>query len=162
MPAAASNNLISRSSPTLVDSTISDFEEETRNAAAVQREVLTQILSRNADTEYLRERCGLKGRTDILSFKQRVPLVTHSDLKPYFDRIASGEQSAILTAEPVHTLALSSGTTSDGQHKYLVLYKEILEASGRLARIAAAYRGRAFPTRHGGMFLELVFSGKMS
>ena len=106
MPAAATNNLISKSSPTIIDSTISAFEEETRNAAAVQTEVLTQILRRNADTEYLRERCGLDGRTDILSFKQRVPLVTHSDLKPYFDRIASGEQSAILTAEPVHTLAL--------------------------------------------------------
>lgn len=159
MPAAAKNFI---SSPTIVDSTIADFEEETRNAAAVQKEVLTQILRHNAETEYLRQRCGLDGHTDALSFKERVPLVTHSDLKPYFDRIALGDRSPILTAEPIQTLSLSSGTTSDGQHKYLVLYKEILEASGRIAKIAAGYRGRAFPTRAGGMFLELVFSGKLS
>ncbi|KAI5059095.1 hypothetical protein GOP47_0025414 [Adiantum capillus-veneris] len=150
------------SSSCIIDSTIADFEEETRNAAAVQSKVLSEILRRNAETEYLREVCGLDGSVDALSFKQKVPLVTHSELKPYFDRIADGEQAAILTAEPIRTLSLSSGTTSDGQQKYLVLYKEILEASGRLSKIAAAYRGHAFPTSPGGMFLELVFSGKLS
>ncbi|MCO5603642.1 hypothetical protein L7F22_057793 [Adiantum nelumboides] len=159
MPAADNSSL---SSCCNVDTTIADFEEETRNAAAVQNRVLTEILLRNAETEYLRERCGLRGCAGTRSFKQKVPLVTHSELKPYFDRIADGDQAPILTAEPIRTLSLSSGTTSDGQQKYLVLYKEILEASGCLSNIAAAYRGRAFPTRAGGMFLELVFSGKLS
>ncbi|KAI5059094.1 hypothetical protein GOP47_0025413 [Adiantum capillus-veneris] len=162
MPAAADNNPISSSARTAIDSTIADFVEETKNAAAVQTNVLTEILRRNAHTEYLHERCGLEGHTDVQAFKQRVPIVTHSDLKPYFDRIAEGDRSPILTADPIETLSLSSGTTSDGQQKYLVLYKEILEASGRLGKIAAAYRSRAFPTRAGGMFLELVFSGKLS
>ncbi|MCO5591472.1 hypothetical protein L7F22_045455 [Adiantum nelumboides] len=163
MPAAsADSSHISTSTRTVIDTIISDFEQETINAAAVQTKVLTEILRHNAQTEYLHEVCGLDGRTDVHSFKQRVPVVTHSDLKPYIDRIAEGDRTPVLTAEPIKTLSLSSGTTSDGQHKYLVLYKEILEASGRLGRIAAAYRSRAFPTRAGGMFLELVFSGKLS
>ncbi|KAI5059098.1 hypothetical protein GOP47_0025417 [Adiantum capillus-veneris] len=125
MPAAADNSPISTSARTAIDSTIADFVEETKNAAAVQTNVLTNI----------------------------TPQCAH---RPYFDRIGEGDRSAILTADPIETLSLSSGTTSDGQQKYLVLYKEILEASGRLGKIAAAYRSRAFPTRAGGMFPELV------
>ncbi|KAH7293623.1 hypothetical protein KP509_28G033800 [Ceratopteris richardii] len=145
-----------------VDSIIADFEAETRNAAGVQSRVLEDILRRNASTEYLYDRCGLEGRIDVDLFKERVPIISHSDIKPYFDRIAGGDQTPLLTADPVETLSLSSGTTSDGQHKLHVLYKEILEASGYISRISAAYRRRAFPTKPGGMFLELVFCGKLS
>ncbi|KAH7293633.1 hypothetical protein KP509_28G034400 [Ceratopteris richardii] len=166
MPLASENIVLGNripSSPRFrVESIIASFEAETKNAAAVQSRVLEEILSRNAHTEYLYDRCGLQGRTDPLSFKERVPLITHSDIKPYFDRIADGDQRPILTADPVTRLSLSSGTTSDGKQKLLILYKEILEASGYISRIAAAYRERAFPTNRGGMFLELVFCGKLS
>ncbi|MCO5603643.1 hypothetical protein L7F22_057794 [Adiantum nelumboides] len=161
MPAADNSSL---SSCCNVDTTIADFEEETRNAAAVQNRVLTEILLRNAETEYLRERCGLRGCDGTRSFKQKVPLVTHSELKPYFDRIADGDQlqspSELFVSEKVQ---FCSGTTSDGQQKYLVLYKENLEASGFLSNIAAAYPCIYFLLcLAGGMFLELVFSGKLS
>ncbi|KAH7293302.1 hypothetical protein KP509_28G019700 [Ceratopteris richardii] len=163
-PSEGASNGDHTSCPTrcIVESIIIDFEDATRDAANVQRRVLEDILSHNARTEYLYQRCGLQGRIDLHAFKERVPLVTHSDLKPYFDRIADGDENAILTADPVRTLSLSSGTTSDGQHKLLILYKEILEASGHISKIAAAYRHRAFPTRFGCMFLELVFCGRLS
>ncbi|KAH7293622.1 hypothetical protein KP509_28G033700 [Ceratopteris richardii] len=166
MPAALENPTQRRRTPSSpvysVDSIIADFEAETKNAAGVQSRVLEEILRRNVRTEYLYDRCGLEGRIDVDSFKKRVPIISHSDIKPYFDRIADGDQTPLLTADPVETLSLSSGTTSDGQHKLHVLYKEILEASGYISRISAAYRGRAFPTKPGGMFLELVFCGKLS
>lgn len=123
------------------DLAIAQFEDETSNAGEVQKKVMKEILQRNANTLYLHS-YGLNGRTDPLSFKACLPLVTHTHLKPYFDRIVEGDRSPILTAEPIQTLSLSSGTTSDGQQKYLALYKEILEDTVKLARISSAYRAR--------------------
>lgn len=137
-------------------------EDMAAHAAEMQEKVLHTILQRNAHTEYLDHICGLKGRTDPASFKKCVPVVSHPDLQPLFERIANGDPAPILTAEPVTTLSLSSGTTSDGQQKYLILYKEILQASLELFKIGSAYRARHFPIRAGGRVLELVFCGKIS
>lgn len=142
------------------DSIISNFRDLTSNASFVQQQTLQKILQLNSHTEYL-QNCGLDGFHDLSSFSSRVPLVTHSDLKPYFQRIADGDTSPILTAAPAHTLCLSSGTTSDGEQKYLLLYKEILDASLQLAKISSAFRNKVFPTKPGGRILELVFCGKM-
>lgn len=59
-----------------------DFiEHATIHAAEVQAEVLLEILTRNAYTEYL-ERYQLTGRTDRKSFKERLPVITYEDLQP--------------------------------------------------------------------------------
>ncbi|TYH75621.1 hypothetical protein ES332_D04G032100v1 [Gossypium tomentosum] len=73
--------------------------ELTKNAEQIQDEVLGEILSRNAGTEYLRG--YLHGQTEKQLFKKNVPIVTYEDLKPYIDRIANGETSDILLAEPI-------------------------------------------------------------
>ncbi|XP_017621129.1 indole-3-acetic acid-amido synthetase GH3.15 [Gossypium arboreum] len=44
-------------------------------------------------------------------FKKNVPIVTYEVLKPYIDRIANGETSDILLAEPVPGFYLSFGTS---------------------------------------------------
>ncbi|KAB2085573.1 hypothetical protein ES319_A05G407300v1 [Gossypium barbadense] len=90
------------------------IEELTTNAGQIQDEVLGEILSRNAGTEYLRG--FLHGQTEKQLFKKNVPIVTYEDLKPYIDRIANGETSDILLAEPITAFFLSSGT-SGGQPK---------------------------------------------
>ncbi|MBA0665788.1 hypothetical protein Goklo_002265, partial [Gossypium klotzschianum] len=61
------------------------IEELTTNAGQIQDEVLREILSRNAGTEYLRG--FLRGQTEKRLFKKNVPIVTYEDLKPYIDRI---------------------------------------------------------------------------
>jgi len=76
------------------------IENVTSNADEVQTQVLSSILSRNADTEYLK-RYGLNGRTDRPTFKKCVPLITYDDVKPEIRRIASGDTSPILSAHPV-------------------------------------------------------------
>ncbi|KAK8301597.1 hypothetical protein V6Z12_D04G032200 [Gossypium hirsutum] len=90
------------------------IEELTTNAGQIQDEVLREILSRNAGTEYLRG--FLHGQTEKQLFKKNVPIVTYEHLKPYIDRIANGETSDILLAEPITGFFLSSGT-SGGQPK---------------------------------------------
>ena len=75
------------------------MEELTTNAQQIQEQVLGEILRRNAETEYLGG--FLHGQTDKQLFKNNVPIVTYEDIKPYIDRIANGETSDILLAEPV-------------------------------------------------------------
>jgi auxin responsive GH3 family protein len=57
------------------------IEETTRNADAVQERVLSEILARNAQTEYLK-RFKLGGATDRKTFKSKLPVITYEDLQP--------------------------------------------------------------------------------
>uniref|UniRef100_A0A5K1BRR0 Uncharacterized protein n=1 Tax=Nymphaea colorata TaxID=210225 RepID=A0A5K1BRR0_9MAGN len=72
------------------------IEEATKNADDVQKRVLAEILSQNARTEYLQQRCDLRGSIDRQTFKAKVPMVTYDDLKPDILRIAS---TPILSAQ---------------------------------------------------------------
>lgn len=76
------------------------IEDMTRNCDSVQENVLAQILSRNANTEYL-QTFKLGGATDRESFKSKLPVVTYEDLQPYIQRIANGDRSSILSSHPI-------------------------------------------------------------
>ncbi|THU65229.1 hypothetical protein C4D60_Mb05t01450 [Musa balbisiana] len=76
------------------------IEEMTTNADEVQEKVLAEILSQNAETEYV-QRYNLGGATDRETFKSKVPMVTYEDLQPEINRIANGDRSAILCAHPI-------------------------------------------------------------
>lgn len=76
------------------------IEEITRNAELVQERVLAEILSRNAEVEYLK-RYKLDGATDRDTFKSKLPVITYEDLQPEIQRIANGDRSNILSAHPI-------------------------------------------------------------
>ena len=84
---------------------IEEFEMLTKDAERVQRETLQKILEENGRTEYLKK-WGLNGRTDPVSFKACIPLVTHKDLEPYIQRIVAGDASPILTGRRITTISL--------------------------------------------------------
>ncbi|RCV36375.1 hypothetical protein SETIT_7G313800v2 [Setaria italica] len=96
------------------------IEEVTTNADAVQERVLGEILARNAETEYLGNKCDLAGATDRATFRAKVPMVEYEDLLPYIRRIANGDRSPILTGpgHPVTEFFTSSGT-SGGERKLI-------------------------------------------
>ncbi|KAK4286218.1 hypothetical protein QN277_002805 [Acacia crassicarpa] len=101
------------------------IEDVTGNAADIQINVLSEILSRSAHVEYLR-RHGLDGRTDPHSFKNFIPVVTYDDLKPDIDRIANGDTSPILSSKPISEFLTSSGT-SGGERKLMPTIEEELD-----------------------------------
>ncbi|GMN34469.1 hypothetical protein TIFTF001_004701 [Ficus carica] len=101
------------------------IEEMTRNADAVQERVLSEILSRNSDTEYL-QRFGLGGATDRDSFKSKVPVVKYEDLQPEIQRIANGDRSKILCSHPISEFLTSSGTSA-GERKLMPTIHEELD-----------------------------------
>lgn len=91
------------------------FEEVAENAGAVQAETLRRILEANLGTEYLQRWLG--GVADGVGggmstaelealFASAVPLASHADFEPYIRRIAAGDASPVLTADPITMLSL--------------------------------------------------------
>ncbi|MCD7470190.1 hypothetical protein HAX54_009868 [Datura stramonium] len=86
------------------------IEEVTTKADEVQKRVLAEILSRNADVEYL-QRHGLNGYTDRETFKKVMPVITYEDIQPDIIRIANGDKSPIFCSQPISEFLTSSGTS---------------------------------------------------
>ncbi|KAI3917556.1 hypothetical protein MKW98_021318 [Papaver atlanticum] len=104
------------------------IEEVTINADKVQNQVLTEILSRNSQAEYL-QRHGLDGYTDRQTFKRVMPVVCYEDVKADIDLIiAKGNISSILCASPVSQFFRSTGTSS-GVSKLMPTTEEQAEKS---------------------------------
>lgn len=76
------------------------IQDVTSNAQEVQNRVLDEILSSNADVEYLR-RHGLNGHVDRDTFKKIMPVITYEDLQPDVERISNGDTSRILCSQPI-------------------------------------------------------------
>ncbi|CAL0331780.1 unnamed protein product [Lupinus luteus] len=93
------------------------IEEMTRNTDSVQERVLAEILSQNAETEYLK-RFGLNGATDRDTFKTKIPVVNYEDLQPDIERIANGDTSPIFSSHPISEFLTSSGTSA-GERKLM-------------------------------------------
>ncbi|KAK6147881.1 hypothetical protein DH2020_018793 [Rehmannia glutinosa] len=98
------------------------IEDITRNADVVQQNVLAQILTQNAQTEYLMG-FNLDGAINRAAFKSKIPIVTYEDLQPLIRRIANGDRSPILCAHPVTEFIISTGTSS-GEGKLIPTTKE--------------------------------------
>ncbi|CAM0146127.1 unnamed protein product [Urochloa decumbens] len=113
------------------------IEEMTTDVDAVQERVLQEILSRNADAEYLATKCGLAGATDRATFRAKVPMVEYEDLVPYIRRIADGDRSPILTGpeHPVTEFFTSSGT-SGGERKLIPAVEDEFDRRGQLSGLA--------------------------
>lgn len=89
------------------------FERQLRRAPERNLEVLRETLTRNADSAWGRQHGfgALLAAPDLLAaWQDRIPLTTYADYEPYIERIAAGEPG-VLTTDPVHMLAGSSGTT---------------------------------------------------
>ena len=80
--------------------TLQFIEDVTSNADEVQKRVLCEILSRNANVEYLQKH-GLKGHNDRETFKKVMPVITYEDIQPEITRIANGDPSQILCSKPI-------------------------------------------------------------
>ncbi|XP_020098477.1 jasmonic acid-amido synthetase JAR1-like isoform X1 [Ananas comosus] len=136
---------------------IAEFEALTRDAGRVQAETLRRILEENGGAEYLR-RFGLGGRTDAASFRSYVPLVTHSDLEPFIQRIVDGDNSPILTGKPITAISLSSGTTQ-GKPKFIPFNEELLDSTIQIYRTSYAFRNREYPIGNG-KALQFIYGSK--
>ncbi|XP_019083797.1 PREDICTED: indole-3-acetic acid-amido synthetase GH3.17-like [Camelina sativa] len=139
--------MLPRFDPTNTEACLSLLEDVTTNVKQIQDSVLEAILSRNAQTEYLRG--FLNGQVDKQSFKKNLPVVTYEDIRPYIDRIANnGEPSNLICDRPISVLLTSSGT-SGGVPKLIPLTTEDLKQ-----RLSFASLYRPLLDKHMGVIRE--------
>ncbi|KAK6230597.1 hypothetical protein QUC31_002115 [Theobroma cacao] len=131
------------------------FEYLTTNAHQIQEQVLEEILNRNARTEYLRG--FLNGQCDKQLFKKNVPIITYQDVEPYINRIANGEPSDILLAEPLTGFYRSTGT-SGGQPKLIPSIDEEDKLVLRDTLIESVIRKHFGDLDKAGKRMELMFA----
>jgi hypothetical protein len=91
---------------------------------AAQREVLQDLVTHGQYTEFGRK-YGLDKIFSIREFKKRIPIHEYNDIKPYIERLMTGEQN-LLWNTPVSWFAKSSGTTAD-KSKFIPVTEESLE-----------------------------------
>ncbi|KAJ8617824.1 hypothetical protein MRB53_014010 [Persea americana] len=131
------------------------IEDVTRNADKVQKQVLAEILFRNANVEYLR-RYGLDGRADQESFKKLLPVVAYEDLQPYVERIANGDTSPILCSQPISEFLTSSGTSA-GERKLMPTIEEELERRSLLYSLLMPVMDQFLPGLDKGKGMYFLF-----
>ena len=75
------------------------LEDLTSNVTQIQDNVLEEILTLNANTNYLQK--FFLGSFDKESFKKNVPVVIYEDIRPYIERVVNGEPSNVISARPI-------------------------------------------------------------
>ncbi|KAG7599846.1 GH3 family [Arabidopsis suecica] len=118
-----------------------DLEELTSNAKKIQEDVLEEILTLNANTEYLHR--FLHGSSDKELFKKNVPVVTYDDVKPYIERVANGEPSDVISGGPI-TMFLRSTGTSGGKQKVFPVNDKYIEKLGYVIALRSLAMSKHF------------------
>ncbi|XP_022942727.1 indole-3-acetic acid-amido synthetase GH3.6-like [Cucurbita moschata] len=128
------------------------IEDITTNAAHVQRQVLSQILSRNASSEYL----TLHARPSPDTFKSSIPLISYDHIQPFITRIANGDTSPILCSSPISEFLTSSGT-SGGERKLMPTIHEELDRRSLLYSLLMPVMTQFIPGLEKGKGMYFLF-----
>jgi GH3 auxin-responsive promoter len=91
-----------------------EFERALGEPERKQREILLQLLQRNATSLY-GKKYFFDSIRSIEEYQQRVPVVAYDDLAPWIERIKTGE-TGVLTTEPVLMFEKSSGSASAAKY----------------------------------------------
>ncbi len=103
---------------------IKQIEHFKENPVEVQQDLLMRLVRAAKDTEWGRK-YDYQSIDTYRAFSERLPLQYYEDVKPYIERIKSGE-SNLLWPEETNWFAKSSGTTSD-KSKFIPVTSSALE-----------------------------------
>ncbi|KAL3535055.1 hypothetical protein ACH5RR_003516 [Cinchona calisaya] len=132
------------------------LEDTTSIACHMQEQVLEEVLTKNADTEYLKG--FIDGQPDKELFKKKVPLVDYEDIKPFIERIGNGEPSELISVEPITELIRSSGT-SGGEQKMIPTTGEKSNRNAFFYNIAFAVLNKYIQGLKKGKRMYFLFMG---
>ena len=93
-------------------------------AGEIQHNVLMKLLRKAENTEW-GGKYDYKSIRSYEEFRQRVPVQTYDDIKPWVERLRKGEKNLIWPSD-IRWFARSSGTTND-KSKFLPVSKESLQ-----------------------------------
>ena len=101
-----------------------EIELYANRAEELQQRVLQRLLHKAAGTEWGKKYDYASIRT-YEDFKKRLPIQTYEEIKPYVERLRTGEQNLLWPSE-IRWFAKSSGTTND-KSKFLPVSRESLK-----------------------------------
>ena len=107
----------------MIEALLKPWYESLENPQDAQLDVLKGLLKGYGKTDYGREH-GASEVDGIDDFRRRFPVVDYGSLKPYYDRVESGDHRAILP-EPVVTWVMTRGST--GKSKVIPVTEEHLD-----------------------------------
>lgn len=113
------------------------MEHAFEHAAEVQFEMFKMLLPQASRTSFGRD-YQLKDIKTIEEYRNRVPLFTYDDLKPYIKRVMQGEQKVLWPGD-INWFAKSSGTTSDKSKFIPVSYDALEDCQFRGSRDVLAW-----------------------
>jgi len=103
-----------------------------KNAIKLQQNTFSDLIDAAKDTAFGRE-YRFAEINNYNDFKRNVPIHDYEDLRPYIDRVVSGEENVLWPGKPAY-LAKTSGTTSGV--KYIPISKESMPEHIKAARNA--------------------------
>jgi len=122
------------------------------NPEQVQATLLQRILYEYKATHF-GQKYGFESIVDYETYKQRVPVQTYEDLRPFIEKQLS-QGTIELTPTMPCMYAVSSGTT--GQPKMLPILKETLRQQRRAQRIFSYLQYRQAPDAFNGKLLGIM------
>lgn len=87
------------------------FAEFVKDPTTVQRNLLTEIVRREAPTAFGRDH-GFASIRSVADFRKQVPITKYEYFEPYIERVKQGETEAMFHRQKVLMFALTSGTSS--------------------------------------------------
>ncbi|MEX0997202.1 MAG: GH3 auxin-responsive promoter family protein [Flavobacteriaceae bacterium] len=103
-----------------------------QNPVVIQQKVFEELISKASKTVFGKDH-QFETIHSYADFQKRVPIRDYEELKPYFDRVVSGEADVLWPGKPLY-FAKTSGTTSGA--KYIPLTKESMPNHIEAARNA--------------------------
>ena len=103
---------------------IKKLEEKQKQPDTIQHKQMTNLIEKATSTEW-GIKYDYKSIHSYTDFKNRIPVHSYNDLKPYITRMINGEKD-VLWPGLTEWFAQSSGTTND-KSKYIPVTKDILK-----------------------------------
>lgn len=106
------------------ESRLKEIDLYDTQAGEIQQRVMARLIQQAANTEW-GKKYDYKSLRTYEDFKNRLPIQTYEEVKPYVERLRAGEQN-LLWPSDIRWFAKSSGTTND-KSKFLPVSKEALQ-----------------------------------
>jgi len=90
---------------------IAKFDELTKNAPQVNKQLMLDLVKRNASTEF-GQQYNFEQIDSLEAYKEKVPFSTYDDYAPFIERMIKGE-TGLITNDPIVHYALTSGSVDN-------------------------------------------------
>ncbi|MEK7432336.1 MAG: GH3 auxin-responsive promoter family protein [Cyanobacteriota bacterium] len=132
------------------------FEEASKNPVKAQWEKLSEILSKNENTEFGKN-YGFWKIHSVSDYQKALPILTYADLKPYVEKMLEGQKNILTHQEPLF-YGMTTGST--GSSKFTPITKDYRDEYQTVVQSFIYYIYKDHPKAFDGKALYFTGSAK--